>query len=144
MSLVSDGQGMKFSESKVAFANETEVELEQSAQGIELSYSAAVEKMRACNLKIIEIAHANTEAVFEFVRQLAMAKGPSDHAELLTTHAKQSLAELWRSHAKKQFDMISEQIKELRTLGHNFDDEGVELIARSINQAFDKGSERTT
>ena len=30
------------------------------------------------NLKMIDMAHANTEGVFEFARQLATAKSPSD------------------------------------------------------------------
>jgi hypothetical protein len=100
----------------------------------ELSYTAAVEEMRDCNLKMLDLARANADAVVAFAGQLAIAQAPSDLAELLTAHAKKHLAELWRTHAKNQFDMLGEQIKELRTLGHNFADEGVELIAFSVEQ----------
>jgi len=39
---------------------------------------------------------ANAEAVFEFARQLAAVKQPSD------------MVELWTPHAKKRFDTLTE------------------------------------
>jgi hypothetical protein len=36
-----------------------------------LGYSATVEKMRDYNLKMIDMAQANTVGVFEFARQLS-------------------------------------------------------------------------
>ena len=84
--------------------------------------------MRDYNLKMIEMAQANIEAVFEIARQLATAKTPSDMIELGT------------SHARKQFEMLSEQTKELTALGQKLAGESVEPIARSVNQAFGKAS----
>jgi len=125
-------QSRKFTDKSPAIADETlqkgKAALEQSAQAVEQSYSAAVEKMRDYNLKMIDMAQANAEAVFAFARRLATVKTPSD------------LAELWATHAKKQFEMLSEQIKELRTLGQNFAGESVEPIVRSVNQVFKKAS----
>jgi hypothetical protein len=54
--------------------------------------------MRDYNLKMIDMARVNTEGVFEFARQLATAKSPSE------------MVELWTSHARKQFEMLSEQL----------------------------------
>ena len=101
---------------------------QQMARSVEQSGTAAVEKMREYNLKIIDMARANAEAAFELARQLATAKTPSDFVEL------------WTSHARKQFEMFSEQTKDLTALGQKMAGESVEPIARSVNQAFKKAS----
>ncbi len=91
---------------------------EQSAQ--------AVESIRDLNVKMIDIARAHTEAVFEFARQLATATTPSD------------LIELWTSHGRKQFEILSEQSKELTAIGQKIAGQSAEPIARSVSQAFKK------
>jgi phasin len=125
-------QGRKFADKSAAMANETlakgEAAAEQSAQAVEQSYSATVENMRDYNLKMIDMARVSTEGVFEFARQLATAKSPSD------------LVELWTSHARKQFEMLNEQIKELTALGQKMASESAEPIARSVGQVFKKAS----
>jgi hypothetical protein len=75
------------------------------ARSVEQSSTAAVEKMREYNLRIIDMACANAEAAFELARQLTTAKTPSEFIEL------------WTSHARKQFEMFSEQTKDLTALG---------------------------
>jgi phasin len=101
---------------------------EQMARSFERSGTAAAEKMREYNLKIIDMAHANTEAAFELVRQLAAAQTPSE------------IIELWTSHARKQFEMFSEQTKDLTALGQKIASESAEPITRSVSQAFKKAS----
>ena len=65
-------QSRKFADKSAAIANETLLAaVEQSAQAIEQGYSATVEKMRDYNLKMIDMAQANTVGVFEFARQLS-------------------------------------------------------------------------
>jgi hypothetical protein len=68
------------------------------------------------------------EVPFNFARQLATSKQPSD------------IAELWTAHAKKQFETLTEQTKELTALGQKIAGESAEPIARSVNQAFKKAS----
>ena len=58
----------------------------------------------------------------------ATAKAPSD------------IVELWTTHARKQFEMLSEQTKELTALGQKMAGESAEPITRSINQAFKNAS----
>ena len=122
----------KFADKSAAIANETlakgKAAAEQSAQAVEQSYSTTVENMRDYNLKMIDMAQANTEGVFEFARQLATAKAPSD------------LVELWTSHARKQLEMLNEQIKELTAIGQKMASESAEPIARSVGQVFMKAS----
>jgi phasin len=101
---------------------------EKSAQAVEQSYSATADNMRNYSIKMIDMAQANTEAVFEFARKLASAKSPSDFAEV------------WTAHTRKQFEMLNEQTKELTALGQKMAGESAEPIARNVKQAFEKAS----
>jgi hypothetical protein len=51
-----------------------------------------------------------------------------------------AIVELWTTHARKQFEMLSEQTKELAALGQKMAGESAEPITRSINPAFKKAS----
>ena len=90
--------------------------------------SVTVESIRDFNVKMIDMAQANAEAVFDFARQLATAKQPSD------------MVELWTAHAKKQFETLTEQTKELSALGQKIASESGEPITRGVNQALKKAS----
>ncbi len=125
-------QSSKFADKSAAFANETleksKTAAEQSVRTVEQSYLVTVENMRDYNLKMIDMAQANCERVFEFARQLATAKSPS------------ALAALWTSHARQQVEMLSEQLEELTSLGQKMAEESAKPIARSVNQVFKKAS----
>jgi hypothetical protein len=69
------------------------------------SRSVTVESIRDFNIKMIDMTHANMDALFEFARQLATAKAPSD------------IIELWTAHTRKQFETLTEQTKEMTALG---------------------------
>jgi len=92
------------------------------------SISVAFESIREFNVKMIDMAHANMEAFFGLARQLATAKAPSD------------VLELWTGHARKQFETLTEQTKELAALGQKTAAENAEPIVRSVSQAFKKAS----
>jgi phasin len=100
---------------------------EESAKGIEQGYSAAVESLRDFNVKLIEMTQANATAAFEFARQISTAKGPSEAIEL------------WSSQARKQFETLTTQSKELAALGQKIATVSAEPMARSLSQAI-KGS----
>ena len=53
---------------------------------------------------MMEFAQKNTEAAFEFARELAGVKSPAEFLELST------------SHSRKQFETLTEQARELATL----------------------------
>ena len=108
--------------------NEQTKEAQDAAVTVKQSYSVTVENIRDFNVKMIDMARTNTEAVFGFARQLATAKTPSD------------IVELWTTHARKQFEMLSEQTKELTALGQKMAGDSAEPIARSVNQVFKKAS----
>jgi phasin len=125
-------QSRKFADKSAAVASETlakgKAAVEQSARAVEQSYSATVENVRDFNIKMIDMAQANAESVFELARQLATAKQPTD------------IVELWTAHAKKQFETLSEQTKELSALGQKIAGESAAPLARGVNQAFKKAS----
>ena len=121
-------QGKKFADKSAATANKAFATVEQSARAVEHSYSVSLENIRAFNLKMIDMARTNVEAVLDLSQQIATAKAPSD------------IVELWTAHAHKQFEMLSDQSKELAALAHKMAGESAETISRSVNQVFQKAS----
>ena len=80
----------------------------ESIQGVQEGFTSVVESGRDLNIKLIDMAQANTQAAFDFAREVAEAKGPSD------------LVEAWTTNATKQFDMLTKQASELTRLGQRF------------------------
>ena len=64
------------------------------------------------------MVQANTDAAFNFAREVAEAKAPSD------------LVQAWTTHATKQFDMLTKQASELTTLGQQFANTSSEAVTR--------------
>jgi phasin len=95
---------------------------EESAKGIGQGFSAAAESLREFNLKLVQMAHANTTAALEFARRISTANGPSE------------VIELWSSQARKQFETLTEQSKELAALGQKIASTSAEPIARSFSR----------
>jgi glycerol-3-phosphate dehydrogenase len=63
------------------------------------------ENVRDLSVTLLDMAHANIEAAFEFARQAATARTPSD------------LLNLWTTHVPKQLQQLGAQTKELTELG---------------------------
>jgi phasin len=76
----------------------------ETADLIKNSYSKAVKCMQDYNNKIIEFAHANTNAALDFVQKLSGVKSPT------------AFVELWTEHARKQLETLTEQTKQLAAL----------------------------
>jgi phasin len=68
------------------------------------SYTAAMRRAQDYNVKVMEFAQKNTEAAFEFARELSGVKSPAEFLELST------------SHSRKQFETLTEQARELAPL----------------------------
>ncbi len=75
---------------------------------------------------MIEAARANTNATFDFATQLMAVKSLSEAVELST------------AHARKQFETLSAQTKELTALAQKVATETVEPIKESVTSAFKK------
>jgi phasin len=76
----------------------------EAADLIKNSYSTAVKGLQDYNNKIIEFAHANTNAAFDFVQKMSGVKSPSEFLEL------------WSEHVRKQLETLTEQTKQLAAL----------------------------
>jgi hypothetical protein len=79
--------------------------VEDATRSAEKSFSSSLAGMRELNIKLIDMAHANAEALFELAHGMASAEAPSD------------LATIWSAHARRQFEMMTKQTRELTELG---------------------------
>src|SRR5258708_35023224 len=87
-------QRKKFADKSAETANKAFATVEQSARAVEQSCSVSLENIRAFNLKMIDMARANVEAVLDLSQQIPTAKAPSDIVELCKTHTQQPIGML--------------------------------------------------
>ena len=88
--------------------NDTMARGTETVRDVQEGFTSAVKNARDLNLRLIDMAQANTQAVFDFAREAAEAKGPSDFAQA------------WTTNATKQFDLLTKQASELTKLGQSF------------------------
>ena len=91
---------------------------------IKESYSKTVKGAQEYNTKVIEFAHANTEAAFDFAQRLTSVKSPSEFFELST------------NHSRKQFETLTEQAKELAALAQKVTLATTEPLKAGATKAF--------
>jgi hypothetical protein len=101
---------------------------EETVRGVEQSGSAAFDNIRNLNLRLIDAAQANADAMCALARDIATIRTPSD------------LLAVWMNHAQKQFDMTTQQANDLTALGQKFVTESTAPMTRSFRQAFTQGS----
>jgi hypothetical protein len=89
----------------------------ETVRGVQEGFTSALE-LPDLNAKLIDMAQANTDAAFNFAREVAEARAPSD------------LVQAWTTHATKQFDMLTKQGSELTTLGQQFADTASQPVTR--------------
>jgi phasin len=102
--------------------------VEDATRGAEKSFSSSLAGMRELNIKLLDMAHANAEAVFELANEMVSAEAPSD------------LATIWSAHARRQFEMMTKQTRELTELGQKLAGRSTEPLKRGINDAFRRGT----
>ena len=76
----------------------------EETRRVEQSASTALNGVRECYLKMLEIAQENTVAGFDLAREFASVQTPSE------------LVEVWTARARDAYDTFSEQTKELSEL----------------------------
>lgn len=91
-------------------------------------YSTAIKGAQDYNDKVIEFAHANSNAAFNFVQKLSGVKSPSEFLELST------------EHARKQFEMLAEQAKQLTVLTQKVTLETTEPLKTGVAKAFNQAA----
>jgi phasin len=120
----------EFAERGVAQCKDTYEKMKAAAEEatdvMETTYSTAAKGASDYGLKMIDAARANTNAAFDFYGELLTAKTLSEVIELSSTHA------------RKQFETITEQGKELGALAQKVATETAEPIKSGMNKAFSK------
>jgi phasin len=105
---------------KAKVASEEAVDLLQNA------YEATANRATDYNRKLIEITRANTRAAFDYVHELLGAKSPSEFIQLST------------AQMRKQFEIVSNQNKELCALAQEIATEAAGTIKTSVSKAVNK------
>jgi phasin len=120
----------EFAERGVAQAKDTYEKMKAAAEEatdvLETTYSTASKGASDYGLKVIEATRTNTNAVFDFA------------GELITTKSLSEVIELSSAFARKQFEALTAQSKELGALAQKVATETAEPIKSGMNKAFSK------
>jgi phasin len=120
----------EFAERGVAQAKDTYEKMkavaEEATDVLETTYSTAAKGASDYGLKMIEATRMNTNAAFDFFGELITAKTPSEVIELSS------------AHARKQFEALTQQSKELGALAQKVATDTAEPIKSGMNKAFSK------
>jgi phasin len=120
----------EFAERGVAQAKDTYEKMKAAAEEatdvLETTYSTATKGCSDYGLKVIEVARANTNAAFDFAGEIMAAKTLSEVVELTS------------AHARKQFEALTAQSKELSALAQKVATDTAEPIKSGVNRAFSK------
>jgi phasin len=115
-------------EKGVAQAKDTyekaKVATEQATDILKNTYATFAKGATDYNLKIIEIARTNTNTAFEHAQKLIGAKSPLEFVALSTTHA------------RKQFDTMIAQTKELTELAQKVTTEVAQPVKAGVAIVF--------
>ena len=101
---------------------------EEATGMLEDTYASASKGAADYALKVIEMARENSNATFDFAVELLGAKTFSDFVELSS------------AHARKQFEAMSEQGKQLATLIQKVATEATEPLKEGISKAAKKAA----
>jgi hypothetical protein len=103
--------------------NKGEAATEKTSQAAQESFSASADGVRDFNLKMLEMAKTNTNALFDFALEVARTKEPTQ------------LAELWTQHARQLFETMGKQSQELTSMGQKVVSASAEPLSRSVEKA---------
>jgi phasin len=122
----------EFAEKSVSQAKENYEKMKSAAEEatdlLEGTYATASKGASDYGFKVIEAARANTNAAFDFATELMAVKTFSDFVELST------------GHARKQFEALTAQTKELAALAQKVATDTAEPVKESVTKVFKKVS----
>jgi phasin len=120
----------EFAEKSVSQAKENYEKMKSAAEEatdlLEGTYATASRGAADYGLKVLEAARANTNAAFDFASEFITVRSLSEAVELST------------AHARKQFDALSTQAKELAALAQKVTTETTEPVKERFSKAFKK------
>jgi phasin len=97
---------------------------EEATDVLEDTYATATKGVAEYGLKVIEAARANTNAGFDFASQLVTVKSVAEIVELST------------AHARKHFEAVVAQSKELAAIAQKTAADTAEPVKESFGKAF--------
>ena len=97
---------------------------EEATDLLKDTYKTAAKGATHYNLKVIEIARTNANSAFDYAYELMGVKSPSEFVELST------------AHARKQFEAMTAQTKELTELAQKVTTEIAEPLKTGVTKAF--------
>ena len=122
----------EFAEKGVSQAKEAyekmKVAAEEATDVLEDTYANATKGAADYGAKLIEVSRVNTNAAFDFYTQLMTVKSYSDVIELST------------AHARKQFEAVTAQTKDLAALAQKVATDTAEPIKESVSKTFTKAA----
>jgi phasin len=120
----------EIAEKSVSQAKETYEKMKSAAEEatdvLEDTYATATKGVSDYGLKWLEAARENANATFDFYSDLMTVKSFSEVVELST------------AHARKQFEALTAQTKDLAALAQKVATETAEPIKGSVTKAFGK------
>ena len=102
------------------------VAAEEATNVLEETYATATKGSTEYGLKLIDAARLNTNAAFDFFSEFITVKSLSEALELST------------AHARKQFETVTEQGKELTSIAQKVATDAAEPIKAGVTKAFSK------
>jgi phasin len=112
-----------FAQARVNYEN-AKAATEEATDLLKDTYKTAAKGATDYNLKVIEIARTNTNAAFDYAHELMGVRSLSELVELST------------AHARKQFEAMSAQTKELTELAQKVTTEIAEPLKTGVTKAF--------
>jgi hypothetical protein len=100
----------------------------EAVRNVEQSYSSAFDNIRNLNVKLIDTAQANADAVCALARDIATINNPSD------------LLPVWANYAQKQLDLATKQASDLTALGQKLVTGSMAPMTGSFREAFTRGN----
>ena len=117
-----------FAEKGVSQARDNYAKFKDAAEThngtIEAVFTTASKGASAYSAKLVEFFKANTSSSLDFAQELFGVKTPA------------AALELWTTHAKKQFETLAAQAKELTELGQKVATETIEPIKASASKLY--------
>jgi phasin len=120
----------EFAEKSVSQAKDTYEKMKSVAEDatdvLEDTYASASKGAADYGLKMIEATRTNTNAAFDFYTELMTVKSFSEVVELST------------AHARKQFETVTAQTKDLAALAQKVAVETTEPLKERVSKTFSK------
>ena len=101
---------------------------EEATEVMEESYATASKGSAEYGLKLIDAARLNTNAAFDFFSEFITVKSLSEALELSS------------AHARKQFEAVTEQSKELTSIAQKVAGDAAEPLKAGVTKAFSKAT----